>query len=123
MPKFKKTESELVTLYDKRLYVLKNLSNLESRPARLQEKVFSRLFEAAEIAKFTYEERAQYQASLKYYQDTNNVINTAKREGKEEGREEGKEELRIAGILKALKSGKLTINEIADIFETTPEEV
>ena len=48
--KFEKTEDELVTLYDKWLYVLKNLSTLSNRPKALRDKVFDRLFEEAEIA-------------------------------------------------------------------------
>mgnify|MGYP004630455839 FL=1 len=44
-------ETELVTMYDKWMYVLKNLSILMQRPAALQERVFTRLFEQAEISK------------------------------------------------------------------------
>jgi hypothetical protein len=53
MPNFKKTEDELVTAYDKWLFVLKNLATLANRPQKLQEKVFQRLFETAEIAMFS----------------------------------------------------------------------
>ena len=38
-----------MTLYDKWLYVLKNLSALSNRPKTLRDKVFERLFEEAEI--------------------------------------------------------------------------
>ena len=38
-----------MTLYDKWLYVLKNLSTLNNRPKALRDKVFDRLFEEAEI--------------------------------------------------------------------------
>ena len=54
--KFKKAEDELETLYDKWLYVLKNLYKLEDRPKALRDKVFDRLFKEAEIATFTPEE-------------------------------------------------------------------
>ena len=50
MPKFTKTEAELVTLFDKWLYAIRNLASLMERPRVLQEKVFQHLFEAAEIA-------------------------------------------------------------------------
>ena len=56
IPKFDKQESELVTMYDKWMYVLKNLSRLMQRPAALQERVFTRLFEQAEISKFNTQE-------------------------------------------------------------------
>ena len=72
--KFNKTEEELDTLYDKWLYVLKNLSRLDKRPAALKEKVFTKLFEEAEIAKFTPTELKEYEDSLKAYRDVKNSI-------------------------------------------------
>ena len=69
MPKFRKTEDELVTMYDKWLFVLKNLSRLFERPAALQERVFKRLFEQAETARFTPDEARVYEESLKHYRD------------------------------------------------------
>lgn len=53
MPKFKKKESELETLFDKWMYVLKNLSSLMDRPVALQERIFERVFSIAEIAQFS----------------------------------------------------------------------
>ena len=47
MPKFSKTEDELVSMYDKWLFALKNLTRLMERPAALQERVFTRFFEQA----------------------------------------------------------------------------
>lgn len=49
IPKFDKEESQLVTMFDKWMFVLKNLSHLMARPAALQEGVFIRLFEQSEI--------------------------------------------------------------------------
>ena len=43
MPKFHKTEQELDTLFDKWMFVLKNLARLMERPTALQERVFNRL--------------------------------------------------------------------------------
>ena len=86
-----------------------------------KEKVFGKLFEAAEIAKFTPEEQVGYEASLKYYRDLKNVIDTAVAEGESKGRMEGKIEGKIEGISKSLRRGKLTIEEIAEDFEVTIE--
>ncbi len=77
MPRFKKTESELKTHFDKWLYVLKNLHKLQSRSPSLQEKVFQKLFDVAEIAKFDAKERMAYQEALKNYRDFMNVVDTA----------------------------------------------
>jgi predicted transposase/invertase (TIGR01784 family) len=84
LPKFKKKEEELETQFDKWLYVFTHLSKLQDRPKKLQERVFAKLFEAAEIAKFTPEEREAYEESLKYYRDIKNVVDTSRQEGKVE---------------------------------------
>ncbi len=89
LPKFTKTEEELETHFDKWLYILRHLPELEEQPEKLQEKIFVQLFEAAEIAKFTPKERAAYDASLKAYRDVNNVVTTAKDEGIQIGEERG----------------------------------
>ncbi len=101
----------------------KNLPNLEKRPTKLQEKVFERLFEAAEIAKFSPEEKEEYQESLKTYRDLKNVIDTSYDDGKKDGKIEGEIEEKTKGIIKALKRGKLTIEEIAEDFSTTVDFV
>ena len=87
--KFDKSLDELVSLYDKWLYVLKNLSKLDKRPKALRDRVFDRLFEESEIAKFTPLELREYEDSKKAYRDIKNSIDTAKREGIEEGIEKG----------------------------------
>ena len=97
LPKFVKTESELETSFDKWLYVLRHLAELNDRPAKLQERIFKRLFKAAEIAGFTPTERKAYEESLKKYRDLTNVVNTARDEGFEQGREEGREQGREEG--------------------------
>lgn len=66
---------------------------LQNRPPALQERVFQKLFEAAEIAKFTPDDRIKYEESLKYYRDLKNVVDTSYDEGKAEGKAEGKEEI------------------------------
>jgi RNA-splicing ligase RtcB len=42
-----------------------------------QERIFHKLFAAAEIAKYSREEKELYEESLKYYRDFNNVVDTA----------------------------------------------
>ena len=100
--KFNKTEEELDTLYDKWLYVLKNLSRLDERPSALKEKVFTKLFEEAEIAKFTPTELKEYEDSLKAYRDVKNSIDTALEKGREEGMAKGMEK----GMAKGLEKGR-----------------
>ena len=108
IPKFDKKESELESMYDKWMYVLKNLSNLMQRPAALQERVFTRLFEQAEISKFDKQELKLYEDSVNAYRDIVNAIRTAEKkkyaEGRAEGRAEGEKEAKekIASNLLAL---------------------
>ena len=77
------------TLYEKWLYALKNLYKLSQRPKELCDKVFDRLFEEAEIAKFSPLEMREYEASKKAYRDIKNSVDTAKRQGIAEGMEKG----------------------------------
>jgi predicted transposase/invertase (TIGR01784 family) len=82
MPKFNKTIDELETRFDKWLYVIKNLNKLDRIPDKFREQKFEKLFEIAEIAKFTTEQVRSYEDSLKYYRDLKNSLDTAKEEGK-----------------------------------------
>lgn len=97
MPKFNKREEELMTMFDKWLFVLRNLATLLERPAALQERIFNRLFEAAEIAKFTKRELYEYEDSLKNFRDMYSVITTAELKGLNRGRAEGRAEGRVEG--------------------------
>lgn len=106
IPKFDKKESELVTMYDKWMYVLKNLSSLMSRPMALQERVFTRLFEQAEISKFNPQELRQYEDSMNAYRDIVNAIKTAEKKKYAEGLAEGIEKGRTEGIVEGLEKGR-----------------
>lgn len=110
MPKFNKSESELVTMFDKWMFALQNLARLMERPAALQERVFSRLFEQAEISQYTPQDRRLYEESLKDYRDLDNVINTAVWRKQQE-------------IARSLKSKGLPIDQIADATGLTAEEI
>ena len=90
---------------NKWLYSLKNLYKLTQRPKALCDKVFDRLFEEAEIARFTPQEQREYEASKMAYRDIKNSIDTAKREGKEEGLAEGMERGLAEGMEKGLAEG------------------
>ena len=69
--------------------VEENLYKLTQRPKELCDKVVDRLFEEAEVAKFTPQEMREYEASKKAYRDIKNSIDTAKQEGLAEGIEIG----------------------------------
>jgi predicted transposase/invertase (TIGR01784 family) len=110
MPRFKKREEELVTHFDKWLYVLKNLPKLQARPQKLQEKVFEKLFSEAELAKLTPDEMRTYEESLKVYRDNYSVIETAKNDAKVE-------------IAREMKIEGDSIEKIARITGLTKEQI
>jgi predicted transposase/invertase (TIGR01784 family) len=86
LPKFKKTIEQLNNHFDKWLFLLKHLPDLDEPPLPLQENVFMQLFEVAQITSFSQDERDAYENSLKYYRDMKGVIETARQEGREEGK-------------------------------------
>jgi predicted transposase/invertase (TIGR01784 family) len=117
MPNFNKTEDELFTKFDKWLYIFKNLQRLHDRPAKLQERVFEKLFSIAEIARFTTGEVTAYEESLKVYRDLKNTLDTAREEGeivgiikgKIEGKIEGKTEVAVKMIDKGETDEKIAL--------------
>ena len=104
--KFNKTLEELESAFEKWLYVLRHLANLQERPVALQERIYDKLFRAAEIAQFAPQERQAYEDSLKVYRDFKNVMDTAEKKGFEEGIQIGKEEGIQLGKEEGMSLGK-----------------
>ncbi len=119
MPKFQKDLDALENRFEKWLYVLKNLNRLERIPEKLRERIFERLFEVAEIAKFNQQELLSYEDSLKYYRDLKNSLDTAREEGKIEGKIEVVKKGKAAGlsIEMLIKLTGLTRPEIEQILK------
>lgn len=105
LPKFNKEINDLSGYADAWLYVIRNLVQLEEKPSALREKVFERFFRVAEIARFSPEERAAYEASLKQMRDYRNTIISAEEKGYDRGIEEGREEGRMEGIAQGREEG------------------
>ena len=118
MPKFNKKEEELVTMFDKWLFALSNLARLMERPKALQERIFARLFEQAEVARFTPEERIEYVASKKDYWDRYSEITTSYNKGLAKGRTEEKLEM-----ARKMKEKGMATALIAEITGLTPKEI
>ena len=134
IPKFDKKEDELESMYDKWMFVLKNLSSLMSRPASLQERVFTRLFEQAEISKFNPQELKMYEDSMNAYRDIINAIRTAEKKkfaegeaegmakGMAKGRAEGRAE-GLANVAKAMLEKHMDIGMIAELTGMSADEI
>lgn len=114
MPKFNKTIDELETRFDKWLYVIRNLNRLDRIPDKLREQIFLKLFEAAEIAKFTSDQARCYEDSLKYYRDLKNSLDASFEEG------ELSKALKIA---KKMKDKGFSMNEIIEMTGLSPDEI
>jgi len=138
MPKFEKTLEQLESRFDKWLYVLKNLERLHDIPEKFKDRIFRKLFAAAEIAKFTPEEAMAYEDSLKVYRDLKNSIDTAREEGEIKGHEVAMMETamkmladhlpvesiaRYTGLsteqIEQLATGKNRVSEAAAPYKTT----
>ena len=125
--KFNKAEEELVTHFDKWLFILKNLYHLQDIPQSLQGDIFHRLFEIAEVSKLNKKDMDRYQASLKYKRDWQNTLDyaieeatekavkaarqEAMQEGVREGMEKGIEEGMKKGMEKGMEKGIVKIAE------------
>mgnify|MGYP002620722818 FL=1 len=134
MPKFNKREDELETMFDKWMFALSNLTRLLERPKALQERIFSRLFEQAEIAHFSPEEQREYVASKKDYWDNYSIVKTAINKGIAEGLEKGRAEGRAEGLkegraeerllnAKSLLDNGIPLDIIAKSLSLTEEEI
>jgi len=104
--KFDKSEDELETDLDKWLYLLKNMSNLLDRPEKLRDRIFTKLFDVAELAQLDDEDRTNYIKSMNTERDTYNQIEYARETGREEGHKVGKEEGLKEGKKEGLKEGR-----------------
>lgn len=91
LPKFRKTEEELESNFDKWLFLLCHMEVLDRCPAKLQNKIFEKAFATAEVAQYSATEQRSYEESLKVYRDLINVVRSAERKGMERGLEQGME--------------------------------
>jgi predicted transposase/invertase (TIGR01784 family) len=105
MPLFNKGENELETHFDKWIYFLKKLESFDEIPKILDEPIFEKAFEVAELAKMTPQQFEQYQESLLTYIEVKEVVKTAEDDGRK------KEKIEIAQKLKQLS---LTSSQIME---------
>jgi predicted transposase/invertase (TIGR01784 family) len=118
MPLFTKQEDELETHFDKWVYFLKNLENFDHIPAILNEPIFQKGFEVAELAHLTPRQYDAYLKSLLEYGELENVSNTSFSDGKIEGKIEEKKE-----IAKNLLAMNLSVEMIVQATGLTAEEI
>lgn len=130
---FVKTEDEAETDLERWLYVLKNMSNMDKVSVYTRKPIFEKLFNVAEYANLTKEEKAMYDASLKRKWDNKAVLDYAVSEAVKEATTKTREEERAKAekekLEEKLKSALKMKNSgfenklIADILELPIEEV
>jgi predicted transposase/invertase (TIGR01784 family) len=126
IPKFKKEAEELETHFEKWMYVLKNLKRLDNIPDKLQERIFEKMFAAAEIAKLTKEEYRAYIENLNSYRDYKNTLAYAEAKGKAEGLAEGEaigEHKKAIIIAKKLLAKGMSTKEVSDATNLTEKQI
>jgi predicted transposase/invertase (TIGR01784 family) len=107
IPKFSKELKELTSDYERWLFAFKNLHRLREMPKELEEGLFNKLFELAEIAKMKPKEQTVYRDSLKDYWDLKNAMETYLKEGKALGLAEGLAEGKAKGLVEGKNKGIL----------------
>ena len=138
LPKFNKTEKELVTLEDKFYFCMTHMSKLSKRPGNLSEKIFEKLFEVAQFAKMSRDDQRKYTAKMTTERDIRNQIAYAREEGVAQGFAEGEakgiakglaegeargERLKSLAIAKAMKANGLSVDMIVACTQLPPDEI
>jgi len=106
LPMFNKKPTELHTIMDQWLYVLKHLSTMDKLPSFLDKRIFGLIFEVGEIGKLTEEDRMSYESSLKHKRDAESVFNSALRSGQAKGLAEGMAKGMAEGMAKGMAEGE-----------------
>lgn len=114
MPLFTKQEHELETHFDKWVYFLKNLENFDHIPAILNEPIFQRGFEIAELSHLSPRQLEAYQKSLLEYSEVKNVSDTAFGEG---------ELAKAIKIAKGMLAKGFDLKTISELTELTVAEI
>ena len=112
MANFRKDSEDCVTEVNKML----------DQPCWLQHEVYTRIFNACEIAGFTEDKRIKYEKEMYDERRLKSEMQTAKRlgfeQGVKEGREEGREEL-----IRTIHSKGFSVMEIAQMLDMDPARI
>ena len=120
---FFKTDRSHVVLYNLQGKNIKRMKQVEERYiSLLTDFGFDRLFEEAEIAKFTPQEMREYETSKMAYRSIKNSVDTAKREGIAEGMEKGMNQ-KALDIARNMLADGVDLNLIMKYSGLTQEQI
>ena len=91
-------------------------------PIWLRDRIFTKLFDVAELAQLDNEDRTNYIKSMNTERDTYNQIEYARESGREEGREEGAKQNSFDIAQRMLEKG-IDIETISELTGLTTEDV
>lgn len=115
--------SPQATILDNFCFSLHNMQFLEERPAELRQEIFELLFETAEIATFTPEDKVKYEFDMTTERDIRNQIRFAEKqasaqaEARGEARGEAKKAIETARRLKQFGVGLDIITQATGLTE------
>lgn len=118
VPKFAKKQEELETKFDKWLYVFKHLEFLERLPEGIQEKIFAKVMDIAELVNLDKKDRKAYEESLKNYRDLKNALDSSEAKGEARGRESEKRN----SVINFYKAG-VSVETISQATQLDTKEV
>ena len=118
LARFGKRCEDCRTDTDKMMYILKNMGNLRNRPLWLQREIYTKIFEACEIARFNEEKLIKYEKDMYDERRLYGELEAARDEGMEKGREEGK----LDAARKMLAAG-IDAKVIADALDIPVEDI
>lgn len=102
LPKFRKSMSDLQTLSDRMIWLLRNMGSLKSVPENFNDKSLEKLFDISNFTAMTYEEQmdylAKYHAELDRAAELEAAIDKGLKRGLEEGQAKGRKEGRAEGL-------------------------
>ena len=122
----KKALTPEATVLDNFCYALHNMEHLTDRPEELKQELFKYLFESAEIAKFTPQEKTKYVFDMTTERDRKNQLAYAEAKGVEKGIEQGRAkgaQERAQEIARSLKKLGVSSDIILQSTGLSPEEL
>lgn len=122
LPVFKKEADECRDDFERWIYVLKNMEILDRMPWAAKDSVFHKLAEIGEVSNMTKDERLKYDAALRHYRDTLNVMRSAEDKGRQQGLTEGRQQANIQTAKNLLAMG-LSVDQIAKATGLNCEEI
>ena len=106
LDRFDKELEECGSMAEKWFYSMKHMGRMERLPEELRVQVFERLFEACEIARFTPEEKLEYEHDMMTERDYTNILNTYRAEALAEGEAKGFSDGEAKGRAEGLTEGR-----------------